>query len=75
MASVSLPAVSGELESLLSLRGQDLPNPRIGDPRNRPRTLFRSFLAFLTCVAAGETRSRRRPSAPGEGRRMGAAIR
>jgi 2-aminoadipate transaminase len=33
MASVSMPAAPASLESLLSLRGQDLPSPRIGDPR------------------------------------------
>jgi 2-aminoadipate transaminase len=33
MAPVSLPAAPASLDSLLSLRGQDLPSPRIGDPR------------------------------------------
>lgn len=33
MASVTLPAAPASLNSLLSLRGQDLPSPRIGDPR------------------------------------------
>src|SRR5215216_5971709 len=33
MAPVTIPAAPASLESLLSLRGQDLPSPRIGDPR------------------------------------------
>jgi 2-aminoadipate transaminase len=33
MAPVTLPAAPASLDSLLSLRGQDLPSPRIGDPR------------------------------------------
>ncbi|MFL5761062.1 MAG: PLP-dependent aminotransferase family protein [Thermomicrobiales bacterium] len=58
MAPVSMPAAPASLESLLSLRGQDLPTPRIGDPRKAANLISFVFgfpdAASLPAESVGE---------------------